>query len=159
MNKLLTDIEKAGFKKRLLNKCIRLIEERIAATAGAIANAQDAANSEEKSSAGDKYETSRAMSHLEKDMHSRQLAANQIELAALFSIDCSTLNDSATAGSFIQCDDYSFFIAAGLGKLHFEERDIYVLSPNAPVAKLLFKKKQDDIITFNKMEIIIQAVF
>jgi hypothetical protein len=37
-------------------------------------SAQQSANSEEKSSAGDKYETSRAMGHLEKDMHARQLA-------------------------------------------------------------------------------------
>ena len=45
-----------------------MIKQRIAAATLAIENAQSAANAEEKSSAGDKYETSRAMSHLEKDM-------------------------------------------------------------------------------------------
>jgi hypothetical protein len=159
MNDLQTDIEKKGVKKRLLYKCIELIEQRIAATIKAMANAQAAANSEEKSSAGDKYETSRAMSHLEKDMHSRQLTANRIELAALFSIDCSGLHDSVATGSYIQCEGYTFFIAAGLGKVNFEGEDIYLLSPNAPLAKLLFKKKKGDIFTFNKMEMIIKAVF
>src|SRR5665647_1031567 len=133
--------QKMEYKKRLHQYCIAIIQQRINATMQAMQNAQAAANSEEKSSAGDKYETSRAMSHLEKDMHSRQLAANRIELAALFSIDCSSLYDSATTGSFIQCEGCSFFIAAGLGKIHFEGKDIYLLSPNAPMAKLLFKKK------------------
>lgn len=48
------------------------IEERITITKLAIANAQEAANSQDKSSAGDKYETGRAMGHLEKDMYARQ---------------------------------------------------------------------------------------
>lgn len=159
MNNLQTDIEKRGLKKRLLHTCASLIEQRIAAIAEAVANAQAAANAEEKSSAGDKYETSRAMGHLEKDMHSRQLKANRIELAALFNIDCTTLYDAAVPGSFIQCKDCCFFIAAGLGKIKFEEMVIYLLSPTAPLAKLLDKKKKGDVINFNKSQQIIKEVF
>ena len=153
------EIEKVGLKKRLLQLCVKLIEERIATIAEAMANAQANANAEEKSSAGDKYETSRAMSHLEKDMHATQLAANRNELAALFNIDCSRVNDLATPGSLIRCADCSFFIAAGIGKVNFEGEAIYILSPGAPLAKLFFNKKRGSSITFNKREIIIVDVF
>jgi len=156
---MLTNAEKAGYKKRLMQQCVELIEMRIAANTQAIANAQDAANSEEKSSAGDKYETSRAMSHLEKDMHSRQLAANRMELAALFALDCTSLYAEGAKGSVVSCADCSFFIAAGLGKINFEGREIYLLSPEAPLATLLFKKRVGDNILFNKIERKITAVF
>ncbi|MEO5893633.1 MAG: hypothetical protein ABIQ31_25490 [Ferruginibacter sp.] len=154
-----TDPEKAGLKKRLLDKCVQLIEARIASAAEAIANAQAAANAEEKSSAGDKYETSRAMSHLEKDMHSRQLAVNREELAALLSINFSRKYSSVAAGSFVSCAHCSFFIAAGLGKMTFEGEDVYVISPVAPLAKLLLKKEAGDIIKFNKTDLVINSIF
>ena len=159
MKQMISHAEKTGYKKKLLQRCIDLIEIRIAANIEAITNAQDAANAEEKSSAGDKYETSRAMSHLEKDMHSRQLAANRMELAALFGLDCIRLYNEGAKGSLVVCEDYSFFIAAGIGKIKFEGRDIYLLSPNAPLATLLYKKKAGDIILFNKKQRMIKLVF
>ncbi len=48
--------------------------------------AQEAANSEGKSPAGDKYETGRAMGQLQKEMHGRQLAEYAKEVKALQSI-------------------------------------------------------------------------
>ncbi len=122
-------------------------------------NAQDAANSEEKSSAGDKYETGRAMSHLEKDMHARQLAANKNELAALLAVESNLLHLSVTTGSVIICDENSFFIAAGLGKITFKNKVLYLLSPNAPVAKSLLNKITGDRINFNNKEMTINEVF
>lgn len=154
-----SNIEKIEFKKRLFYKCIELIEQRISSNTLSIKNAQAAANSEEKSSAGDKYETSRAMSHLEKDMYLRQLSANQQELVALNRIDYQTLYISAALGSVISCSDCAFFIAAGLGKMNFEGLCVYLLSPHSPVAKLLLKKMPGDSIVFNKIEMIIKAVF
>jgi len=159
MKQIISDINKAGYKQRLLQQCIQLIKMRIAANTEAIANAQDAANAEEKSSAGDKYETSRAMSHLEKDMHSRQLVANRMELAALFGLDCIRLYTEGAKGSLVACVDCSFFIAAGLGKINFEGRDIYLLSPDAPLATLLFRKRAGDHILFNKKQRLIITVF
>lgn len=151
--------QKMEYKKRLHQYCIAIIQQRIMAIVKAMENAQAAANSEEKSSAGDKYETSRAMSHLEKDMHARQLAANQNELAALLAVDCNKLHASVTAGSIVTFNAFLFFIAAGLGKISFEGDTVYLLSPNAPVAKSLLNKVTGDRITFNNKEIIIEDIF
>ena len=57
--------------------------------------AQASANSEEKSSAGDKYETSRALSHLDKDMHARLLFSNMKDIESLLSVNFDILYDSA----------------------------------------------------------------
>ncbi len=159
MKEIFSKSEKTAKKKRLLHQCIELIEMRIAANTQAIASAQEAANAEEKSSAGDKYETSGAMSHLEKDMHARQSAANRVELAALLALDCVSLYNEGAKGCVIECEDCCFFIAAGLGKIKFGGQDIYLLSPDAPLAALLFKKKVGDSILFNKKLSVITAIF
>ena len=151
--------DKLNFKKRLLEHCKISIQRRIDAALLAMNNAQSSANSEEKSSAGDKYETSRAMSHLEKDMHARQLIANQHEMAALGSVDCARLHATVAAGTVVVCDEVKFFIAAGLGKILFEGETILVLSPNAPVAKLLLHQVTGGNFYFNNKTVFIREVF
>ena len=152
-------IQKLNYKKKLHQHCIAIIKERIAAIVQSMENAQAAANSEEKSSAGDKYETSRAMSHLEKDMQGRQLAANQNELAAFMAIDCKNLFTTVAAGSIVKAGGLTFFIAAGLGKITFEGSIVYLISPNAPVAKSLLGKVKGNKLNFNNKDITITEVF
>ena len=147
------------FKNKLREFCDGLIRQRIDAAKTMMGNAQQAANSEEKSSAGDKYETSRAMGHLEKDMHARQLAEHLKELASFQAVNCNLLYEKVTAGSFIDTGIISFFIAAGLGKQNFENKSIYFLSPLSPLAKSLMDKKENDEFVFNKETLTIRALF
>ena len=151
--------DKIMFKTRLFTVCRQILEERITKCLSEVNNAQALANEEEKSSAGDKYETGRAMSHREKDMFSKQAALNKSELAALLSIDYLRLYKSIQPGAAIICDDCIFFIAAGLGKISMDATTVYFLSPFAPFAKMLSSKKRGDIIIFNTKEIIIRDFF
>ena len=125
----------------------------------AMNNAQDLANAETKSSAGDKYETSRAMGHLEKDMYARQLAETGKEMASLLSIECNLIYTTIAPGSLVRCESISYFILAGIGKIDFNEELIYVISPNAPVAKSLLGKKKDNIVSINNNMLKIKEVF
>lgn len=155
----MTPSEKLGFKNRLFQHCSMIIEQRMHAAKQAMQQAQAAANSEDKSSAGDKYETSRAMSHLEKDLHARQLSANQQELAALLAVNVKSIHTTIAAGSVVMCSDFTFFIAAGLGKIDFEGRKVYLLAPNAPLAKALLKKQSGAEIFFNNKPMVVMDVF
>jgi hypothetical protein len=154
-----TTIEKISYKKTLLQKCVDIINERIEISLKAMENAQSSANLEDKSSAGDKYETSRAMNHLEKDMYAGQVETNRVELARLSKIDCSRTYDTPAAGSFVQCANISFFVAAGLGKINFEGREIYLLSPLAPLAKTFAGNKKGMLVKFNNNELTITDIF
>ena len=150
---------KLSFKIKLREFCEDIIRHRINASKTMMESAQQSANSEEKSSAGDKYETSRAMGHLEKDMHARQLAENIKELASLQSVNCNMLYDKITIGSFIDAGKISFFIAAGLGKHNVEGRTIYFLSPQSPLAKIMMNKKAGDAFEFNKEKLTVADLF
>lgn len=155
----MTDTEKKERKKRLQKKCVEILEARISSIRAAMNDAQASANNEEKSSAGDKYETSRAKSHLEKDMQAKQLAANMKEVESLLSVDCNSLYGSIQKGSFANCGTISFFISAGLGKITFENDVIFFVSPGAPLSKILSGKRAGDAIIFNKEEYTVKDVY
>jgi hypothetical protein len=140
------------FKTQLKYACKDLIEQRIIVIRQAIDAAQEAANSEEKSSAGDKYETGRAMGHLEKDLHARQLAETLKELAGLNAVHENTIYTRIQSGACVETDAGLFFIAAGLGKQWVMDRWVYLLSPHAPLAKLLESKKVGDHFIFKTTE-------
>src|SRR5258708_14461303 len=143
------DQQKIDFKNILKKRCIEISEQRISSSYNEMENAQAAANEEEKSSAGDKYETGRAMNHLEKDMHASQLSANKKDMAGLLSVNCNQIYKKAIPGCFVKGTGISFFIAAGLGKIIIKEETIFLLSHHAPVAKMLYNKKTGDKILFN----------
>lgn len=155
----MNDQQKIDFKNTLKKKCIEIIEQRIASSYNAMENAQTAANNEEKSSAGDKYETGRAMNHLEKDMHARQLSANKKDMAGLLSVNCNQVCENIIPGCFVKCTGVSFFIAAGLGKIIIDEEPVFLLSHHAPVAKILYNKKAGDTILFNGKELKITDLY
>ena len=161
----MTDAEKLAFKGKLKQWGLELIGQRMAAARQAMEQAQEAANSEEKSSAGDKYETGRAMGHLQKDMHARQLAESAKELAKLHAVPTESLCHEGRTGAFVQADgaafadSVAFFISAGLGKQTFNGQTILFLSPRAPIAKQLEKKKPGDKVRFNQKDLVIRDVF
>lgn len=155
----MTEQEKIAYKTSLKKTGLLRIEERIAITKKAIANAQEAANSEDKSSAGDKYETGRAMGHLEKDMYAQQQAENMLELERLQRVNTAIICSSIQTGAFVKCTDQSFFLAAGLGKQVIDGELVYFLSPLAPLAKQLTGKNAGDSFVFNKVNVIIQEVY
>ena len=136
--------ERIAHKQLLKQFGEQVITQRIAITVHAMNEAQAAANQEEKSSAGDKYETSRAMSHLEKDMHARQLLAHQQDLNALRTINVSNILDSPLPGAVIRTASITFFIAAGLGQQSVNGETVVFLSPVSPLAKSLMQKKSGD---------------
>ena len=124
--------------------------------------AQESANSEDKSSAGDKYETSRAMGQLDRDMNAKQLAEAQTELNALMKINIEMSGENAIAGSMVETNNGMYFIAAGIGAVEFSagviprHTKVVILSPKAPLALAMLGRKKGDAFLFNekKFEIV-----
>lgn len=121
-----------------------------------IGNAREAANSEEKSSAGDKYETARSMGQLDQEMYGQQLARYVNELALLHAVDFDNTYKQVANGALLRCGGCSFLIAVGLGKQVIDGDTIYFLSPQAALAKELQHKKPGDQFMFGgrRMEIL-----
>lgn len=129
------------FKQQILDKCRDLLLDRMKIAEQAMAAAQDAANSEEKSSAGDKYETSRAMNQLDRDMYARQFLQAKQELEQLNRIDFDKAHTLVEPGSLVLTDDKIYLVACGIGTISgFNTTSLIVISPASEFAKALFGK-------------------
>jgi hypothetical protein len=145
-------------KSLLKEYCIAIIQERMDGLQKAMKESQDAANNETKSSSGDKYETTRALNQLDKDMYARQLVDNSRELAAIMETDCDEVKFVAEPGSYVQCPTGNFFVLAGLGKITFDGTELYVISPNAPLARSMAGKGKGDSFNFNSKVMVIENI-
>jgi transcription elongation GreA/GreB family factor len=144
-------------KEILLKTCKALLLERIAHAEKAMKAAQESSNSEDKSSAGDKYETARAMGQLDRNMNAKQLAQAQHELNELLKIEIQPMQTAKT-GALVVCKTDIYFIAVGLGPITIDGERIIVLSPKSPLATELWGKKKGDTISFNQRNLSITNV-
>lgn len=136
-------------KTELYRLCEEILRERIRVAENAMREAQESANHEEKSSAGDKYETSRAMGQIERDMNAKQMQEARNELERLSRIDWSISGGVVATGSLVCTDAGYYFIAVGIGMVKAGNKNVIVLSAHSPMAKILLGKKKGDRVSFN----------
>ncbi len=146
-------------KKHLYAYCLAYVEQRIATARQAMEAAQEAANAESKSSAGDKYETTRAMMQIERDRHATQLTEAQKLKHELENLSIDKQSATAQPGSLVVTSQNVFFIAVSVGKITFEGKDYFAISLASPIGKLLHGRKVGDKITFQQTTFQIVEVF
>jgi transcription elongation GreA/GreB family factor len=115
-------------------------------------SAQEAANSEEKSSAGDKYETGRAMAQIARDQAAQQLDEALKLKAVLEQINPALSSPRIGLGSLVITDNNRFYISISAGELEVDGIKYFAISPQSPVGKLLMSRKENDVILFLKKE-------
>ncbi len=138
-----------NLKQSLFNHCSQLLLQRMEEAKAAMLAAQESANSNEKSSMGDKYETGRAMSQLERDMHAKQLGKLQEEYQKLIRVDLQTAHKMVETGALVRTETQVYWVAISLGQVILGEEKIMVVSPLSPIAQSFLGKKQKDTFTVN----------
>ena len=142
----------------LYAQCVIFANQRAANAQHALRDAQDAANGEEKSSAGDKYETGRAMAHLEREKAEQQLEEARKLMAMLDKINSTILSERISLGSIVITNGGNFYLAISAGKISVAGIDFIALSPASPIGALLMNKKKGDQIIFNNRSVVIQNI-
>lgn len=138
-------------KPKLYARCLAYVQERILTATEAMQAAQESANSESKSSAGDKYETGRAMAQLERDRHAQLLADAKRMLADLEKINPGITTSVVVPGSLVRTSRGTFFLAISAGKLTLDGADYFAVSVASPIGALLLGKRVGEVVMFNKM--------
>ncbi len=152
-------MKKSTIKHSLLRQCTNYIQQRIDVSEKKMSDAQHSANNETKSSAGDKYETGRAMMQMERDNFAQQLSNSIFVKAQLDRIDPDQQFERAAFGSVVRTSAGNYFIAISAGRVMVEEERFFAISPQAPLAKEMIQKKAGDHIRFNEKDIRILEVF
>jgi len=137
-----------SLKTQIYNTLQELIELRITTAQKAIASAEEARDNETKSSVGDKYETGRAMMHLEKEKNQVQLSKAFETKKKLDQIDLTKEYHRADFGSLVITNNGKYFLSIGIGKLVVEEEKVFVISLESPLGKVLKGKQVGDQFNF-----------
>lgn len=149
----------AQVKPLVYAACKKVIEERVLSAQTAMDEAQASANQEEKSSAGDKYETGRAMAQLKRDQ-AAQIFSEALKLrSTLTQIDYSRKNDKIGLGSLVITSHQNFFLSVNAGKLLVDDRTYLAISIQSPIGKLLLAASPGETIHFNKQAFTIVEVW
>jgi hypothetical protein len=129
--------ELAELKPAVHAHCLALVRERIAQVEAGIADARASGQSDTKSSAGDKHETSRAMAQLEIEKQQVSLGNLLAMQDVLQRLDPARTHTRMSEGALLRTDSGLFYVAVGLGRIEVEGQDVQVISPQAPLVGVL----------------------
>lgn len=142
-------MKNSSLKIKVHQHCVLLAQQKIKELNSILNDAQEAANNETKSSAGDKHETGRAMAQLETEKLTTQLTeALKIE-QTLQQINPNIVNQQISLGALVITNNGNFYLAAGLGKIEIDNTLYFVISTAAPVGQKLIGLTKNNSFTFN----------
>jgi len=143
-------------KQLLFQKLIELLNQKIEVLGQEIASTKASKETDTKSSAGDKFETGRAMMQMELDKNEAQLNKTQKLKKELTSINSEQKKLSVEFGSLVRTSQGNYLISVALGKIELNSETFYTISLASPIGMVLQHKKQGEFIEFQgkKIEII-----
>jgi len=146
-------------KKELFGLCLDYVEKAMLEARMAIDDAQKASKDDTKSSAGDKYETGRAMMQQETDRNMVQLnEANKLKVT-LNKINPKMLSTTVDNGSVAITDNGNFFLAIGAGAFILNKETYYTISAYSPMGLKLKGLKAGDKFRLNGKDYQLKTVF
>jgi hypothetical protein len=140
--------------KRLKN----ILDEKLEEILSAINSLKESRDNNTKSSAGDKYETARAMLQIELDKSEAQLAKLRTTQNELERINTARKYEKAEAGSLVITSQGNYFISIGIGKLDVDGTSFYAISLASPLGLVLKDKIAGDTINFQGKEFMIRDI-
>ena len=140
-------------KSNLISHSLEIVDKAIADIRSQMQELITHAANDSKSSAGDKHETGRAMMQQAQEQLGKQLQEAEMKRASLARIQTLTTTETIGEGSLVITNENTLLLAAPMGKIHFEEKDIFVISMQSPLAQALKGKKSGDTILFQQKQI------
>jgi transcription elongation GreA/GreB family factor len=145
-------------KKLICNVLISQIKEKIKNLELLIRSTTDSRDTANKSSAGDKHETSRAKIQTEIDNYSRQLELAINNLKIIEQIDSSKKYNIVAQGSLVTTDKGVFLIAIGIGKLEIRSNTCFIISLLSPIGSLMKGMSKNETFSFRKINYYIKNI-
>jgi transcription elongation GreA/GreB family factor len=137
----------------LYQLCLEFIDNRIKTIREAIQETQASADSETKSSAGDKYETGLSMMQLDMEKQAEQLqeavrTRNVLEQVKMID-EANGAANGIRPGNAVQTNQGNFYIAISAGQLKVNGNTWFAISAATPMGSKLIGLKPGDSFTFN----------
>jgi transcription elongation GreA/GreB family factor len=152
-------MEMNEFKEKIHNHCFDFLYSRLKRlTEEEESLKQDMAN-DTKSSAGDKYETSRERASQQLDQVLHKMNESKVLLKALYVAHEVTIKDKAAFGCLVQTNRGFFYIAIPLGKVVIDGQNIFCISQNSPIGQYIADCSTGDKFAVNNVEYEVLGIY
>lgn len=146
-------------KKTLIAACMSYVEARIGRFNATMKELEEALKPESRSCMGDKYETSRAMLHLEIEKVSGQVEQfNNLRRTASL-IEKQPVLKKIGFGSGVKTTGANYFISIPAGEIKAENETYYAVGIHSPVAQQLMGKEKGEVFSINGKSMQIEEIF
>ena len=139
-------------KKSLIEHCNVHVEERLTTITSSLQSIEASRNGETKSSAGDKFETGRAMMQMEEAKLNAQLGEVMKLRETMAGVKDTASGDRIAMGSLVATNRGIYFLAIGIGKVNLGGRTVFCTSLAAPIGQQLHGKRVGEHFSFNELE-------
>jgi ElaB/YqjD/DUF883 family membrane-anchored ribosome-binding protein len=137
------------FKAKVFKTAIDQLKQKEKLLAEERKNIIESILEEEKSSAGDKYETSREMITQDLNSLEKQIAQCKNDLEEIYRLN--TIKEtpaSVQEGAMIKLGSDWFLLAVSIGQIKVEDFKVFLMSKNSPLGEILIGKKKNDQVSF-----------
>lgn len=148
----------SNFKQQIVIKYKQQINERIRTFREMIVDLSEDAKNDAKGSAGDKHETTLAMMHIEQEKLNQKLK-EYLSLKNTFDgIDFEQCKTKIGLGSLVLANETYFLLSVSLPKIEIDNKTIFAISPQAPLAENLLGKEANEIVKMNNFSYTILTI-
>lgn len=141
-----------ALKLQLIQHLQQILESNEIAIKNALTVAKESRDGDTKSSAGDKYETGRAMMQIEIDKFENQLQKTRVLQKELERINLDRTFNEAVMGSLVQTNTDFIFISIGLGRIVLNGQNYITISQASPLGQAIYNKKKGEKFSLNGRE-------
>jgi len=148
----------SALKSKLYQLCLTFIQKRIENIEYSLQQARQASNDDTKSSAGDKYETTREMMQQEMDRNSKLLYEAGQQKIALQQIENVESDRLVKNGSLVLTSEGNFYISISAGELNTDGQKFFAVSQASPIGRFLIGKAINESFKFNGKEYLVEGI-
>ena len=135
-------------KSEIYGACVLHQKEKIEELQNAIDKVQESIIGEENSTAGNKFETARAMGQEELDRLNQTINHAIRDMNILNQIDGDKPCGSAQLGALIETDKKKMYLSVGIGKVELGSETIFAISASSPIGQQLMGMEAGGTVTF-----------
>lgn len=146
------------FKHQVQESCQNLLKSKITHLMDEENSAKASAQSDTKSSMGDKHETAREMLQQEREQIGKRIAESEKLLNDLLRMSENKTSLVIQPGSLVKCTMGWIYLTVSLGSIHIEDQKVNVISLESPFGKLIAHKSKGDEVIMNGRKIVIEEV-
>ena len=135
-------------KSDIHQACIDKLQGQIDELQSAIDKVHESVIGEENSTAGNKFETARAMGQEELERLNIQLAAHVRDMNTLIQISPTKACNSVQLGALIETTKKKLYMCTALGKIEIGKEIVFAISLGSPIGQSILGKEVGDSAVF-----------